>query len=543
MDKNTAGQKIRVFAFDSTTNLPKSGDAANITAYISKDFGAVTALGDTSATEDDATNAKGYYLFDITQTETNADDVLISAKSSTSNIVVVGAPARIRTTPAGLGDLLIANSAVAANVTRLLGTAWLTPGTAGTPDVNTKLWNALPTVALPLIPATPGRTLVVDAAGLADANAVKVGPTGTGTAQTAKDLGAINVTNLNTLSGHDPGTTLGTSTLTQTQVTGGAYSVQSASCILGDARVAHLDADVSSRMATFTVPTNFGVLSISGAGKINEVVLVDTTTTNTDMLTQANIRTAVGLASANLDTQLNSINTKTTNLPSDPADASDIAAEFSSLQTHGDANWGAGAVPSVDDIRAGVWADTTTYSGGSKGALLAAAGSASDPLAVLVPGSYTPGTFGFLVGSELPLMETLANSFSTLIGILQTGGAASSFSQGLLSAIQVGRDSQNFEVVIGEDYTIPVVMTPPTDITGWTITFTVKDKDGNPVITKTVGSGITVTHAATGVFEIAVSSSNNDTIGNYKFDVWRTDSGNATQINFGEIVVAEREKV
>lgn len=41
-----------------------------------------------------------------------------------------------------------------------------------------------------LRPATAGRQVVVDAAGLADANAVKVGPTGSGTAQTARDLGA-----------------------------------------------------------------------------------------------------------------------------------------------------------------------------------------------------------------------------------------------------------------------------------------------------------------------------------------------------------------
>src|SRR3990167_4655498 len=39
-----------------------------------------------------------------------------------------------------------------------------------------------------LAPATPGRTLVVDANGLADANTVKVGPTGSGTAQTAGDI-------------------------------------------------------------------------------------------------------------------------------------------------------------------------------------------------------------------------------------------------------------------------------------------------------------------------------------------------------------------
>lgn len=39
-------------------------------------------------------------------------------------------------------------------------------------------------------PATSGRSMVVDAAGLVDANTVKVGPTGSGTAQTAGDIPA-----------------------------------------------------------------------------------------------------------------------------------------------------------------------------------------------------------------------------------------------------------------------------------------------------------------------------------------------------------------
>lgn len=38
-------------------------------------------------------------------------------------------------------------------------------------------------------PATSGRSMVVDASGLVDANTVKLGPTGSGTAQTAKDVG------------------------------------------------------------------------------------------------------------------------------------------------------------------------------------------------------------------------------------------------------------------------------------------------------------------------------------------------------------------
>lgn len=39
-------------------------------------------------------------------------------------------------------------------------------------------------------PATSGRSMVVDASGLVDANTVKVGPSGSGTAQTARDIGA-----------------------------------------------------------------------------------------------------------------------------------------------------------------------------------------------------------------------------------------------------------------------------------------------------------------------------------------------------------------
>src|SRR5207302_122489 len=46
----------------------------------------------------------------------------------------------------------------------------------------------LPILNLQTVPANFTK-LVIDAAGLADANAVKVGPTGAGTAQTARDLG------------------------------------------------------------------------------------------------------------------------------------------------------------------------------------------------------------------------------------------------------------------------------------------------------------------------------------------------------------------
>lgn len=89
MFKNVASQKLRLFAFDYSTGGPKTGDAANLTAYVSKDRGTLTALGDTSATEVSSTNAPGVYEFDLTQAETNADILDFTGKSSTANVALV----------------------------------------------------------------------------------------------------------------------------------------------------------------------------------------------------------------------------------------------------------------------------------------------------------------------------------------------------------------------------------------------------------------------------------------------------------------------
>ena len=63
MYKNVASQKIAVFAWDNANGLPKTGDAANISAQISKDGAATAATNDVAPTELDATDAKGVYLF------------------------------------------------------------------------------------------------------------------------------------------------------------------------------------------------------------------------------------------------------------------------------------------------------------------------------------------------------------------------------------------------------------------------------------------------------------------------------------------------
>ena len=171
MERNVAGQKLTIFAFDSTTGKAKTGDAANITCYVSKDDGAVTVLADTTATEADATNAKGIYLFDLAIGETNAIKCVYTGKSATANIEI-------------------------------------TPLILYTDPVKYTL-------------------MVIDAAGLVDANAVKVGPTGAGTAQTAKDLGAS-------------ATQTGDSFVRLGAAGAGLTA-------LGDTRIANLDAAITTR--------------------------------------------------------------------------------------------------------------------------------------------------------------------------------------------------------------------------------------------------------------------------------------------------------
>jgi hypothetical protein len=124
--KNVASQKIPVFAWDTANDAPKTGNAAAITAQISKDGGACAATNDTNPTELDATDAPGIYIFDMLQAETNADMIVLFAKSSTADITLE--PVIIYTTV----------TPIAANVTQWNGTAVASPSTAGIPEVNVK---------------------------------------------------------------------------------------------------------------------------------------------------------------------------------------------------------------------------------------------------------------------------------------------------------------------------------------------------------------------------------------------------------------------
>lgn len=101
LQKNVTGQKWIVFAFDRTDNTAKTGDAANITANLRLDGGAANAVDDTNPTELE----DGYYAFDLTQAETNADLILIAPASSTSDIQVIGVPGALYTSPPNFNAL------------------------------------------------------------------------------------------------------------------------------------------------------------------------------------------------------------------------------------------------------------------------------------------------------------------------------------------------------------------------------------------------------------------------------------------------------
>ncbi len=131
MFKNVASQSITVLAIDTSSNLPKTGDAANITLYYNGDNGGVTVFstGSGHPAEDDATNAPGCYTIVPTQGETNFNKINITGKSSTSGIRVIPI-LNIQTVPAAIGiaggaagGLMIAGSNAATTLASLTVTA------------------------------------------------------------------------------------------------------------------------------------------------------------------------------------------------------------------------------------------------------------------------------------------------------------------------------------------------------------------------------------------------------------------------------------
>ena len=131
MFKNVAGQKVAVYAWDAAAGAPKTGDANNITAQISKDFGTSAATDDTNPTELDATNHPGTYYFNLTQSETNADYLVITPKSTTANVVF---------RPLHITPVTAVTELIGSNGSNLTGIPW---NSAWDAEVQSEVFDAL----------------------------------------------------------------------------------------------------------------------------------------------------------------------------------------------------------------------------------------------------------------------------------------------------------------------------------------------------------------------------------------------------------------
>lgn len=170
-------------------------------------------------------------------------------------------------------------------------------------------------------PATSGRSIVVDAGGLVDANMVKAGPTGAGTAQTTGDIFArigapagasvaadIAAVKVDTAAVKVQTDKLVFTVANQVDVNVIDWKGAAAPAMTGDAFArlgapagASISADIAAGFARLGAPAGASIAADIAAVK------VDTASISASALTAAGVRAAVGLASANLDTQLAAI--------------------------------------------------------------------------------------------------------------------------------------------------------------------------------------------------------------------------------------------
>ncbi len=163
----------------------------------------------------------------------------------------------------------------------------------------------------------------------------RIGATGGGLTSLAPSSTALSTatwtgtlaTNLTTLAGHDPGATLGTSTLTQTQVTGGAYALNSSSFAFNSALDLTTTQKASVNAECDTALSDVGLTAVI-TGRIDAAIstrLASASYTTPPTVTQ--IRQEMDSNSTDLDSiglLATAINAKTTNLPASPAATSDI---------------------------------------------------------------------------------------------------------------------------------------------------------------------------------------------------------------------------
>lgn len=229
-----------------------------------------------------------------------------------------------------------------------------------------------------LQPATPGRTLVVDASGLADANMVKMGPSGSGTAQTARDIGASVLLSSGTGTG-------------QLSFTSGILKVD----------VDTIKTNPVVNAGTVTFPTGATLASTTNitAGTITTATNLTNAPTAGDFT--ATMKTSIGtaVAASAVASVTGNVGGNVTGSVGSVA-AGGITASSIAADAIGASELAADAVA---EIAGAVWDITLSshLTGGTTGEALNAAGAAGDPWTTTLPGAYSAGSAGYIVGTNV----------------------------------------------------------------------------------------------------------------------------------------------
>ena len=284
----------------------------------------------------------------------------------------------------------------------------------------------------------------------------------------------------------------GLSTLTQTQVTGGAYAINNASFAFN----AGLDFTTTQKAATLA-----------------RVTLVDTTTANTDMRGTNSAALAATALSTTQWTNTLATNIGTTNTTV----AIGIDATISSRLAS--ASYTAPSNLTAAQIATGVWQDATAgdfttassvgkslynaFTAGTSVFTVAAlanapsGGGGGDPWATVEPGSYIAGTFGYLLSTQIADKTDLIGNASAITSLLAAAvlepGTITSFPE----TLTIG---DSYTTANGRSIQIPIVDTDgtPISVTGTlyfadaTATFTIK-RNGETDTSRTISGTATFT--------------------------------------------------
>ncbi len=284
MEKNVAGKWV-VFAFQdeggANPGEPVTGDAANITANLRIDGGAANAVDDVNPTELE----DGYYIFDITATESNGDLLLIAPASSTANVNVIGVPGSIYTTPPNFNALGIASDGdISGNVDG----------------------NVVGSVASVAAQVTANVTAI--SGDTAAADNLELDYDGTGYNKSNSTIGTCT-TNTD-MRGTD------SAFLAASAPTNFSDMSITATTGLVDITQAGADKAWNTTTRTLSAATNItsdaSAITMSSSGVVGTVNLVNTTTTNTDMRGTDSAATAAALATVDSNVDAILVDTSTT---------------------------------------------------------------------------------------------------------------------------------------------------------------------------------------------------------------------------------------